>query len=97
MAHRSEVMSVVFNGIKRRSVFRFPNWQDFQSPFGADFLAVFSEYNERRRMTEFKKSPNTTDDSLHSLVFCFLASLIDHPRIDLIIPNAKVDKELYDL
>lgn len=97
MVHRSEIMSVVFNAIKRRDVFRFPNWQEFQSPFGGDFLSIFSEYNERRRITEFKKSPNTTDDAYHSLVFCFMASLIDHPRVDLIIPNAKVDRELYDL
>ena len=97
MVHRSEIMSVVFNAIKRRDVFRFPNWQEFQSPFGSDFLAIFSEYNERRRITEFKKSPNTTDDAFHSFVFCFMASLVDHPRVDLIIPNAKVDKQLYDL
>lgn len=97
MVHRSEIMSVVFNAIKRRDVFRFPNWQEFQSPFGADFLSIFSEYNDRRRITEFKKSPNTTDDAFHSFVFCFMASLIDHPRVDLIIPNAKVDKQLYDL
>ena len=97
MVHRSEIMSVVFNAIKRRDVFRFPNWQEFQSPFGNDFLAIFSEYNERRRITEFKKSPNTTDDAFHSFVFCFMASLVDHPRVDLIIPNAKVDRQLYDL
>ena len=97
MVHRSEIMSVVFNAIKRRNVFRFPNWQEFQSPCGADFLAIFSEYNERRRITEFKKSPNTTDDAFHSFVFCFMASLVDHPRVDLIIPNAKVDRQLYDL
>lgn len=97
MVHRSEIMSIVFNAIKRRDVFRFPNWQEFNSPFGADFLSIFSEYNERRRITEFKKSPNTTDDTFHSFVFCFMASLIDHPRVDLIIPNAKVDRELYDL
>lgn len=96
LVHRSEIMSAVINCIKRRDVFRFPNWRDFQSPFGADFLAIFSEYNERRRVTEYKKSPNTTDDAFHSLVFCFLASMTDHPRPDIIIPNHKVDRKLYE-
>ena len=94
LVHRSEIMSSVFNAIKRKKIFRFPRWQDFGNPFGADMLATFSEYNERTRMTEYKKSPNTTDDSFHSLVFCFLASMVDNPRPDVIVPNLKVDRHL---
>lgn len=94
LVHRSEVMSAVFNAIKRRSVFRFPKWSEFGSPFGADMLSIFSEYNERTRMTEYKKSPNTTDDSFHSLVFCFLAAMIDHPRPDILLPSSRIDSEL---
>ena len=45
-------------------------------------------------MTEYKKSPNTTDDSFHALVFCFLASMVDNPRPDVIVPNLKIDKHL---
>jgi hypothetical protein len=94
LVHRSEVMSAVFNSIKRRSVFRFPKWSEFGAPFGSDMLAIFSEYNERTRMTEFKKSPSTTDDSFHSLVLCFLASLIDNPRPDIIVPSSERDAKL---
>jgi hypothetical protein len=92
MVHKSEVMSSIFAAIKRKSVLRFPCWRDFSSPFASDCLAVFSEYNERTRMTEYKKSPNTTDDSLHSILFCFLASMVDFPREDVFVPSAAVDR-----
>jgi intein/homing endonuclease len=93
LIHRSEVMSAVFNAIKRR-VFKFPKWSEFGNPFGSDMLAIFSEYNERTRMTEYKKAHNTTDDSFHALLLCFIVSMIDHPRPDIIVPSAKIDREL---
>lgn len=88
LVNRNEVMSDVFNAIKRRNIFRFPAWEQFQNPFGMDFLNIFSEYNEQRRMLEYKKSPNVTDDTFHSLLYCFLASMIRHPRPDVIAPNS---------
>ena len=97
LIHRSEVMSAVFNAIKRRSVFRFPKWSEWGTPFGSDMLAIFSEYNERSRNTEYKKSPNTTDDTFHALVLCFLASMIDNPRPDILVPNQAIDRRLNDL
>lgn len=96
LIHRSEVMSAVFNCIKRRTVFRFPKWTEFRSPFASDMLSIFSEYNERTRMTEYKKSPNTTDDAFHSLLLCFIVSMIDNPRPDVLVPSAKIDRELDD-
>jgi intein/homing endonuclease len=87
LVNRTEVMSDIFNAIKRRDVFRFPNWQQFKHPFGSDFLNIFSEYNEQRRMNEYKKSPGSTDDSFHSTVLCFLVSMLDHPRPDVIAPS----------
>jgi hypothetical protein len=86
LVHRTEVMSDVFNAIKRRNVFRFPNWEQFQDPFGSDFLNIFSEYNEQLRQNTYKKTPNATDDAFHSVVLCFLASMIRHPRPDVISP-----------
>jgi len=93
LVHRSEVMSAVFNCLKRRTVFRFPKWSEFSS-YASDMLSIFSEYNERTRMTEYKKSPSTTDDAYHSLVLCFLASMIDHPRPDIILPSSGIDGHL---
>ena len=92
MVHRTEVMSDVFNAIKRRDVFRFPNWEQFQSPFGADMLNIFSEYSEQLRQNVYKKSPNATDDTYHSILLCFLASMLRHPRPDVISPMTQTGK-----
>jgi hypothetical protein len=70
------------------NVFRFPNWEQFQQPFAADFLNIFSEYSEQIRMNVYKKSPNCTDDTFHSILNCFLASMIRYPRPDVIAPNS---------
>lgn len=96
LVHKSEVMSAIFNAIKRRSVFRFPRWKDFSTPYATDMLAIFSEYNEKSRMTEYKKSPNTTDDTMHAIVLCMLASMIDNPRPDILVPSAYIDQQLRD-
>lgn len=92
LVHRTEVMSDVFNAIKRRNIFRFPNWEQFQSPFGEDCLNIFSEYNEQIRQNVYKKSPNCTDDTFHSIVLCFLASMIRNPRPDIVAPTANAGR-----
>jgi hypothetical protein len=86
MVHRTEVMSDIFNAIKRGGILRFPNWNQWHDPFALDMLNIFSEYNEQRHMDEYKKTPGTTDDAFHSILYCFLASMIDHPRPDVITP-----------
>lgn len=92
LVHRTEVMSDIFNAIKRRNIFKFPNWEQFKSPFGSDFLNIFSEYSETLRMNVYKKSPDSTDDSLHALLLCFLASMIHNPRPDVIAPNSSPEE-----
>jgi hypothetical protein len=49
-------------------------------------LNIFSEYSEQLRQNIYKKSPNATDDTFHSILLCFLASMIRHPRPDVISP-----------
>jgi hypothetical protein len=88
MVNRTEVMSDIFNAIKRGNVFRFPRWEEFRSPFAEDMLNIFSEYNETRRINEYKKTPSTTDDTFHSVLLCFLASFVENPRPDVISPMA---------
>lgn len=83
--HRTEVMSDVFNAITRKQ-FDFPCWEDFHEPYGQDILNIFSEKNDDQRMTMFKHSPGTTDDTFHSILYCFLASMIKYPRPDIIAP-----------
>jgi hypothetical protein len=86
LINRTEVMSDIFNAIKKRTVFRFPMWEQFQNPYGNDMLNIFSEFNEQRRENAYKKSPSATDDSFHSILLCFLTSMIDRPRPDVIAP-----------
>ena len=89
LVHRTEVMSDVFSAIKRRDVIAFPNWEHFQEPFGNDMLNIFSEYNEQQRQLQYKKSPDCTDDSFHSILLCFLVSMIRQPRFDVLNPSQK--------
>lgn len=87
IAHRTEVMSAIFNAIKRGTVFEFPRWREFKDPYGQDMLNVYSEYNERIRMIQYGHTAGKTDDTLHSVLYCFLASMITKPRPDVIAPS----------
>lgn len=90
MVHRTEVMSDIFNAIKRRNVLRFPDFTQFEDPYAKDFLSIFSEFNEQQRQIQYKKSPDSTDDSFHSVLLCFLASMLKIPRFDVMNPTDKV-------
>lgn len=83
--HRTEVMSDVFNAFIRKQI-SLPNWEDFYEPYGQDVLNIFSEYNERTRMIEYKHAPGSTDDAFHSILYCLLASMIKYPRPDIMAP-----------
>jgi hypothetical protein len=85
--YRTEIMSDVFNAIKRGSkVIRFPKWSQWKNIFAEDMLNVFSEYSENMRMLQYKVSPGKSDDTMHSIVYCLLASMIMRPRPDILIP-----------
>jgi hypothetical protein len=94
LVHRTEVMTDIFTAIKRRNVFRFPTWEQFEDPFGKDMLNIFSEYNEQQRQIQYKKSPDATDDSFHAILFCFLASMLRHPRPDVLVPTQKTNSSM---
>lgn len=85
MCHRTEIMSDIFNALVRKQI-SLPNWDDFFEPYGQDVLNIFSEYSKQLRMTIYNHSPGTTDDSYHSILYCFLASMIKYPRPDIIAP-----------
>jgi hypothetical protein len=96
LCHRTEVMSDIFNAIKRGDVFCLPMWEEFQDPFAMDFLNIYSEYNDRLRMNVYKTSPGHPDDSFHAMVFGFLASYYVKPRPDVILPSKEVTREQHD-
>ncbi len=86
MVHRTDVMSDIFNAIKRKQ-FEFPRWEEFNQPFAQDMLNIYSEYNNSLRMVLYTHSPDKPDDAFHSLTYCFLASMLLHPRPDIIAPT----------
>jgi hypothetical protein len=51
LLNRTEVMSDVFNAIKRRTIFGFPKWEDFDQPYAADMLNIFSEFSSPTRIS----------------------------------------------
>lgn len=85
-AHRSEVMSAMFEAIKKKKC-EFPHWDDFHEPFSRDFTNIFSEYSERTRMIKYDHSPGNPDDSFHSFTYCWLVSMLLIRRGDIISPG----------
>jgi len=84
--HKSEIMSDIFNAIKRGpEIIRFPNWEQWQEIHAVDMLNIFSEYSEQLRMTQYKISPGKSDDTFDAVVYCFLASMIIRQRPDILV------------
>lgn len=95
IVHRTEVMSDLFNAIKRRQL-RFPRWDEFRSPHAEDMLNIFSEHNEQLNMTQYKLSPGKSDDTFHSILYCFLASMLFRHRPDILIASKSGDVVMPD-
>jgi hypothetical protein len=92
LVNRTEVLMDYINAIRRGDEFVFPNWAEFEHPFADDMVNIFKEYNESRRCDVLNKVPGTADDSLHAGLYCLLASMIRHPRPDILSPTGKEKK-----
>lgn len=88
--HRTEVMSDLFAAIKRGH-FEFPRWEEFKEPYAQDMANIFSEYNETLRMIQYQHSPAQPDDTFHSVLYCFLGSMIVRPRPDIVAPRREFE------
>lgn len=88
---RTELMSDVFNAIKRagsgRRMVEFPRWEEFKEPYAQDLLNIFSEYSEQVRQIQYKHAVDKPDDSMHAITYCLLASSLKYPRHDIFIPR----------
>lgn len=87
ICHRTEVMSAIMNSVKRGTVIEFPRWEEFKEPYAQDMLNIYSEYSETLRMIVYRHPASKPDDSFHSILYCFLASMIVRPRPDVITPR----------
>jgi hypothetical protein len=94
LLHRSEVMSQIFNAVKRRRDCEFPKWEEFEAPYAQDFLNIFSENNALTRIIQFKHSVDKPDDSFHSFLYCFLVSMLEIRRPDIIKPTRENEQGL---
>lgn len=88
--HRTEVMSAIFEAIKKGKA-EFPRWEEWQTPFAEDFTNIYAEYNDTLRMIMYDHRQDTPDDSFHSFMFCWLASMIMIKRPDIIAPSLESD------
>jgi hypothetical protein len=93
LCHRTEVLSDIFNAIKRRDVFAFPRWEEMDDPYAMDFLNIFSEYSETLRQNVYKHAPGSPDDTAHACTYGFLASFVYRKRPDVILPQKEAQRE----
>jgi len=87
MLRRTEILYDLIETIKKGE-FRFPRWPEWREPFANDMVSMYSEFNESRNCVVLNKVPGATDDTLHSLLYCFLASMVVRPRPDILKPGA---------
>ncbi len=87
---RTELMSDVFNAIKRKQI-DLPRWEEFEDPYANDCLNIYAEYNETVRMLQYRHRPDRPDDTFHSILYCLLASMIVFPRPDIINPQREFE------
>lgn len=85
--HRTEVMSSIFNAIKRRRECEFPKWEEFEKPYAQDMLNIFTEPNKLLRMIQYKHAIDKPDDSFHSFLYAWIVSMLMIKRPDIIRPN----------
>jgi hypothetical protein len=85
---RTEVMSDIFNAIKRGKC-ELPRWEEFKTPFAQDMLNIYSEYNEIIHQIQYKHVADKTDDTFHSILYGWLISMLDYPRPDILVPNTE--------
>jgi hypothetical protein len=83
---RTELMSDVFNAIKRKQI-DLPRFEEFEDPYANDCLNIYAEYNDTLRMLQYRHRPDKPDDSLHAILYCLVGSMIVYPRPDLIMPQ----------
>lgn len=89
MCNRTEVMVAgLINAINRLNVFSFPKWETWCDYCSGDFLCLLSERSARAGTYTIIKTPGKTDDIAHATLLCFLASMVQFPRPDILQPDS---------
>lgn len=82
---RSPVMADVFNMIRNQLMW-LPEATKYAKPYAEDMLSIVSEYSDTLKMLKYEKIDGASDDTFHSVLYCFFVSLFDIPRPDIILP-----------
>jgi hypothetical protein len=81
--NRTAVISDIFQLVKQKKLRFRCSWEELLNMGAAqDFLNVHKDVN-RLGCLKYDHAPGTTDDTLHSLIYGFLASYAKFPRVDL--------------
>lgn len=88
MAARTEVIQRFAYALTSAQLFKLPSYSD---PVARDALGdlynVYEEMDAKHTRTIIQRTPGTTDDFLHSMVYAFIASMFIVPRPDIIRPT----------
>lgn len=87
MVNRTECLMAMINAINRTNVFMFPRWETWEYTCAPDFEALLLERNNRNNTSMVSHTPGIPDDIAHSLLYAFLASMLTHPRPDILMPD----------
>lgn len=88
---RSEVMSDIMHAVKRGKI-RLPDFEEFCDPYAQDFCNITAEYNNTQRVMQYGHGHNMPDDTFHSVLYCFLASVNWRRRPDVLSPLQEDDR-----
>lgn len=84
---RTEVMSDVFNTIKRANQIELPRWEDIETPYAQDMLNIYSEMNDMLRQIQYRHASDKPDDTFHAMTLCLLGSMLKVKRRDIFAPG----------
>lgn len=87
LAFRTPLMADAINALKAGNKIRLPEYESFKEPYAEDYLSLRAEYSQTLRMIQYTKARSATDDSFHSMLYCFLAACRDRPRPDVFLPT----------
>lgn len=74
---RTQIMTDMFKNLKNKQVI-LPNWDEIKS-LCADALNIFVDYNTKQGsvIMRYDHSPGKPDDWFHSLIYCYLAAVVE--------------------
>lgn len=90
LVNRTETIMRFVNMIYRGVEIVIPKYESVAEPFMGDLRAVFREMDSMKIRAKIQKSPGASDDTLHSMLYAALVSLVMFPRPSFLTPDMPV-------